>query len=80
MGRGRGNTGTEIVDRGGKEASEGQTEGGAGGADCFDVGFLRVVYLTLHNTFAYVVGALKNVCERVCVCVWKLLTGRREFL
>lgn len=47
--------------RGWGGASEGQIEGGARGADCFDVGFLRVVYLTLHNTFAYVVGALKSV-------------------
>lgn len=61
MGRGQGYTGTEIVDPGMGGASEGQIEGGAGGADCFDVGFLRVVYLTLHNTFAYVVGALKSV-------------------
>lgn len=28
---------------------------------------LRVVYLSLHNTFAYVVRAL--ICVRVCVCL-----------
>lgn len=30
--------------------------------------FFKVVYLMLHNTFAYVVRALVCVCEGVCVC------------
>lgn len=43
MGRGQGYTGTELVRRGwGVKGSggEGQIEKGAGGAACFDVGFL----------------------------------------
>lgn len=31
--------------------------------------FYKVVFLTLHNTFAYVVRALICVCEGVCVCL-----------
>lgn len=47
------------TDRGGEPEEE--TDGG--------VSFFKVVFLTLHNTFAYVVRALIRACEGVCVCL-----------